>query len=274
MLSQASQLAAAQLALYILLIIPSIYILYKHGWRGFVGWFFLFAFCSLRIIGSGLQISDEKNDNPSTTAQTISGVGLSPLVLLFVGVLRNHYLTSNLKGPGVPTKSARSIILTSLPSILLHFLVLTALALVVVGYQPSQAQKSGKALQETGYIIFVLIVTSLIILTSISWKRHRHSTIADAKRLLIAITTALPFLSIRVLYSLISTFDASINAFSGPITYRIILAVLMELLVVIIFTVFGILTRNIKLLDHNGKSIAAMGPSKVEGLRTDREVLV
>jgi len=64
MLSQASQLAAAQLALYLLLIIPSIYILYKHGWRGSLGWFFLFAFCSLRIIGSGLQISDEKKKRP------------------------------------------------------------------------------------------------------------------------------------------------------------------------------------------------------------------
>jgi len=80
-----------------------------------------------------------------------------------------------------------------------------------------------------------------------------------------------------VLYSLISTFDASINAFYGPIAYRIVLAVVMELLVVIIFTVFGVLTRNIGPLDRNGvgKSIAATGESsKVEGARMGREGLV
>jgi hypothetical protein len=92
MLDSTSQLAAAQLALYAVLIIPTTYSLYKHGRRGIEGWFFLFAFCSLRIIGSGLQLSDEKSGSTNRTAQTIGGVGLSPLVLSIAGVVHEAYV--------------------------------------------------------------------------------------------------------------------------------------------------------------------------------------
>jgi hypothetical protein len=87
MLDSAGRLAAAQLAIYLILIIPAIYSLYKHGRPGLLGWFFVVAFCSLRIVGSGLQLSDEKSGSKSNTAQIIGGVGLSPLVLAIAGVL-------------------------------------------------------------------------------------------------------------------------------------------------------------------------------------------
>jgi uncharacterized membrane protein YjgN (DUF898 family) len=64
--------------------------------------------------------------------------------------------------------------------------------------------------------------------------------------LLIGTTVALPFLAIRILYSVISAFDSKINAFTGPISYRVVLSVLMELIVVIILAVFGVLTRDIE----------------------------
>jgi len=86
-LDAAGQLAAAQLAIYLILVIPSIYALWKHSWHGLLGWGYLFAFCSLRIIGSALQVSNEKHGTTNSTAQIISGVGLSPLVLAFIGIL-------------------------------------------------------------------------------------------------------------------------------------------------------------------------------------------
>jgi prolipoprotein diacylglyceryltransferase len=76
-------LAAAQLALYILLIIPVLFVLQQHSKHGLLVWGFLTAFCILRITGSGLEISSPTGK----TAQIINGVGLSPLVLAFTGVL-------------------------------------------------------------------------------------------------------------------------------------------------------------------------------------------
>jgi len=76
-------LAAAQLALYIVLIIPILYVLQHHGKNGLLAWGFLTGFCILRLTGSGLEISD----SVGRPAQIINGVGLSPLLLAFVGVL-------------------------------------------------------------------------------------------------------------------------------------------------------------------------------------------
>jgi hypothetical protein len=87
MTNPSEQLAVAEAAIYAVLVIPSIYVLIKHGWQGLNGWIFLFGFCMLRIIGSALQISDDKKGTISTTPAIISGVGLSPLVLAFIGIL-------------------------------------------------------------------------------------------------------------------------------------------------------------------------------------------
>lgn len=92
MLDAAGQLAAAQIALYALLILPSVYAAWKHGWQGLLGWGFLVAFCLLRLIGSALQVSNETNGMRSQTTQIISGVGLSPLVLTIVGLLHEMYV--------------------------------------------------------------------------------------------------------------------------------------------------------------------------------------
>lgn len=75
-------LSAAELAIYIILAIPTVYLLAKHGRQGLLGWLFLSIFCSLRIIGSALGLRDS-----SPTASLISSVGLSPLLLTANGIL-------------------------------------------------------------------------------------------------------------------------------------------------------------------------------------------
>lgn len=77
--------AAAVLAIYLTLLWPVLYILIKHGFRrlAWMGWLYLLIFCSLRIIGSALQLSNPQ----STTAAILSSVGLSPLTIAAGGVL-------------------------------------------------------------------------------------------------------------------------------------------------------------------------------------------
>ena len=92
MLDPVGQLSAAQLALYLVLILPLVYIAIKHGRPGISGRSFLFLFCSLHIIGSGLQISNEKPGTTSTSAQIINGIGLFPLILVFGEILHESYV--------------------------------------------------------------------------------------------------------------------------------------------------------------------------------------
>lgn len=77
--------AAAVLAIYLVLVIPAAYTAFKHGFScmAWLGWPYFIFFCSLRIVGSALQISSPA----STGAAIISSVGLSPLTIAIAGVL-------------------------------------------------------------------------------------------------------------------------------------------------------------------------------------------
>lgn len=74
--------STAELAIYATLSIPNLYILFKHGRAGLLGWAYLFAFCTLRIVGGAMDLSG------STSAGIISSVGLSPLLLAAFGILQ------------------------------------------------------------------------------------------------------------------------------------------------------------------------------------------
>jgi hypothetical protein len=76
-----TKLSTVELAIYAFLVPPAIYILIKHGKSGLLGWLYLTAFLSLRIIGGGLALEN------SSIANIISSIGLSPLILAAAGIL-------------------------------------------------------------------------------------------------------------------------------------------------------------------------------------------
>ena len=82
-MSSNTALATAQLAIYAVLTLPTAYTLLLHGKRGFLGWFYLFVFCTLRIVGGAMLLHDPL----STGATVVSSIGISPLLLATLGVL-------------------------------------------------------------------------------------------------------------------------------------------------------------------------------------------
>jgi hypothetical protein len=86
-------LAAAILAIYAVFSIPVLYITFRHGVRGLaiLGWGYLFIFCTLKIVGSGLQF----NDSQGSGASIVSSIGLSPLLLGAAGVLHESCVPSH-----------------------------------------------------------------------------------------------------------------------------------------------------------------------------------
>jgi len=77
----------AQLAAFGPLSLPILYLTYAHGLRGLVGWVYLFIFCTLRVIGPAITISNQKKGSTSTAGPVISNIGLSPLLLGAIGIL-------------------------------------------------------------------------------------------------------------------------------------------------------------------------------------------
>ena len=82
-----SALLVTTLIIYAVLIQPILYCVWKHGARGLLGWLVIQIFCVIRILGSVLQIREEKTGSDITATLVIANFGLSPMLLGVAGVL-------------------------------------------------------------------------------------------------------------------------------------------------------------------------------------------
>ena len=77
-------LSAAKLAIYLVLLQPALFCLWKHGKTGFLGWLFVQAFCVLRIVTGGIGLHGSQKGE---AALILGSIGLSPLLLAISGIL-------------------------------------------------------------------------------------------------------------------------------------------------------------------------------------------
>lgn len=81
-------LVIASLAIYLFLLQPVTYCLWKHGKQGILGWIALHSLCVIRIVGNAVQLNAYNNHSTGGIATLIlQSVGLSPLILAAVGIL-------------------------------------------------------------------------------------------------------------------------------------------------------------------------------------------
>jgi hypothetical protein len=75
------------LVVYIALLNPILYCLWKHGKPGLLGWICLQSYCCVRIVAAILDIHNIAVHSTSSTSLILSNLGLSPLLLGAVGAL-------------------------------------------------------------------------------------------------------------------------------------------------------------------------------------------
>ncbi|PVH85002.1 hypothetical protein DL98DRAFT_584059 [Cadophora sp. DSE1049] len=239
-----SGLDAASLAIYGVLAIPLLYILARHGWPGFLGWLFLFAFCSLRIIGGAMALI---NGSKSSSTAIISNMGLSPLLLAMVGILHEarYYRT-----PKFSNKIEWLLV------IVIHLIITSGLALVASGASSFGAKeeknKHDEIFVKIGIMVLVVGWVLVCVWTLISFLPSQYNRDApifiNGSKLLCAVLFSLPFVCVRLIYSVVSIFSPSkdLNPVSGSLGLRIGLSFLMELITVIGFTLVGLATHGIR----------------------------
>lgn len=84
----ATALPIVTLVIFIILINPITFCLFKHGRHGILGWATIQIFCGIRIVGSIIQIQQEHtHSTDKTTVLLLNNIGLSPLLLAALGVL-------------------------------------------------------------------------------------------------------------------------------------------------------------------------------------------
>ena len=68
------------------------------------------------------------------------------------------------------------------------------------------------------------------------------------KRILFAVTASLPFLAVRLLYSILTDFAVSSNfsIFNGNVTVQLCMAIIEEFIVVVIYLIVGMIAPSLK----------------------------
>ncbi|KAL3465914.1 hypothetical protein BJX64DRAFT_284849 [Aspergillus heterothallicus] len=92
-------------------------------------------------------------------------------------------------------------------------------------------------------ILFLLIYIALAALWILT-VRDLSTMSASQKRIYFAVFLALPFLAVRVLYSLLGVFGehSQFAMFGGSVAVRLGMAVVEEFVVVLVYTVTGVFT--------------------------------
>jgi hypothetical protein len=100
-------------------------------------------------------------------------------------------------------------------------------------YQPQATTKAGVVLYLIAFIVLVLIAA--VVASKLS------NAPSEDKRLVWAVIIALPFIFVRIIYSLISVFSHNrhFNFITGSIIIHVFMSVLEEMAVVIIYLVIG-----------------------------------
>ena len=244
-LSSRQILNIVELAYYGISIPLIAFILVKHGFGRQIGWFYLAILAILRIIGAATGLASESNSSQGLieTSVICFSVGISPLLLALLGILKR--INEGMKGHGVARRYEQII----------HLPILVGLILgIVAGTEEfssnASTRKGGYSLLKAASILFLV---GLVALATVCFQTFtRREWIIDGEmRLLMASVLSLPFILVRVTYTMISAFSQPSNTFSiisgttRAVVIQAIMSVAMEFVVVALYVAAGLTVRKI-----------------------------
>ncbi|KAJ5556174.1 hypothetical protein N7494_000089 [Penicillium frequentans] len=233
----AEHIAIAELVIYIPVTLLAIFVVFRHGFHKQLGWIYICIFGVIRIAGAIMEVLSSKhpdNANDKEWAVILQSVGLSPLLLSTLGLLKRIRATAT---------SRRSKVVQ-----LLHLPALIALILAISGGTDQASSNvsdhaSGKSETRAAIILFLLIYIAACILFLITMRDLRTME-PSQQRIYICIFFALPLIAVRLLYSLISDFgsDPKFSLIDGDKSIQLGMATIEEFLVVLMYTILGLVT--------------------------------
>ncbi|KAI9640350.1 hypothetical protein NHQ30_011095 [Ciborinia camelliae] len=242
-------LTVVLLIVYIILFQPAIYILFKHGRSGILGWISIQVFCLIRVVGSAITLHEEAIHSTSKWSILVNSIGLSPLLLGSMGILHEaHSARLHLR----PTRAKR---VEYILIILYHSLVSLALGLLIIGTISlinNNLTSGKKTLAKCGLSILLLCFAILVGVTvanhSTTKKEKNAGAYREGTTLLWGVTAALPFVGIRVFYAaavLSHMLSGTSNGFTRSEGAKVLLGEIPELLVIVVLVGVGFVTRDI-----------------------------
>ncbi|OCK78169.1 hypothetical protein K432DRAFT_100003 [Lepidopterella palustris CBS 459.81] len=256
--------ASFELAFYTLLLIPTVLNVFHFGVRQHTGWLFMVLFSLVKMTGAALFIS-------TLTSSKTPSIGLQVAMSIMYQVALGPLLSATLSffngaTPTTPpsTNRRRGSIFSNLPRLLrlIHFAIIAAIALGVIGginrAPTSNGQINASKYDSGATYLKVSSVLLLVALVGIVYGLMRYwslrTVMSEPQRsILPAIGAAIPLLLLRVIYSLLSSFNLNtstskghtmaFNIFTGSIAAYIVLAMLPQIGVVVLYSVAGFVAR-------------------------------
>ncbi|CAK7217479.1 hypothetical protein SCUCBS95973_003166 [Sporothrix curviconia] len=239
-------LSVAKLAIYIILVQPTFYLIWKHGRTGILGWLYVNLFCVLRIVTDAMTL----HPNTSTATLILASIGMAPLLFACAGILHEARLA---RDPSINAKMEWFLQLQ------FHTIVIGAVVLVIVGVVKIEGKNitestlhTSQSLVKAGAGVIVLAFVVLAVWSLLSMRVRRSTDIPSYRGgsiLLHAILATLPFNGIRLVYSVAALILRTTHPTSGFITSTaasVCLSVVPEMLVVIILILGGLRTRHLR----------------------------
>ncbi|KAJ9211496.1 hypothetical protein DTO166G4_6917 [Paecilomyces variotii] len=228
-----------ELIFYTPAIFVALLLAFRHGFRKSSGWYYFIIFSLARIVGSCCYLATISY--PTSTDLYIayavcSSVGVGPLLHANTGLLSRI-------NDSIDRKTNRPLNPLIFRGLL--FLTLAALIVGIVGQTTGGSSAATlahpKIETKIGIILFVVIwVAICFILLAL---RGRYNDIEDGEhRLLAAVGMSLPFILVRLIYSVLSVFvhNSDFNMITGNVTIMLVMAVLEEFAVVVICLGIGL----------------------------------
>ncbi len=243
--------SVAEIVVYIPCLAVAVFLCIRHGFGRSSGWMFLIIFCLARIIGPCMQlatISSPDNTDLYIGSSILQNVGLSPLQLAAIGLLSR--LLENIN------KSTQTFFSTRMLKAI-ELVVIVAFILAIVGgvnagdtfsstgkYQPGSLSKAGT-------IIFIVSYLAIVAATAMISFSVSHAEKGE-KRILTAVAISLPFLLVRLVYSIFSTFshNPKFNVLIGSPTILLCVALIEELIVVLTYEITGLTLSRVERIEH------------------------
>ncbi|EXJ80593.1 hypothetical protein A1O3_06875 [Capronia epimyces CBS 606.96] len=226
-----------ELLIYLPALVVAAIVCSRHGFGRSSGWVFTLILCLVRIVGACCQLATYHKETQGLVEAVVilDSIGISPLLLATLGLLTR--CTDSISNPSSTKFKAVHLRL-------LQLLVTIGLILCTVGgtsstsssgvYKPQTTTKAGVLL----YLVACLALGVIAAVTTLKVSRAP----SGEKRLLWAVIIALPFILVRIVYSLIAVYshDHSFNIITGSVTILVVMAILEEMVVVVLYLGIGL----------------------------------
>ncbi|KAJ5758181.1 uncharacterized protein N7511_006875 [Penicillium nucicola] len=228
-----SGIAILQLIIFPIILVAAVFIWKRTGWRvGSKIWRYAVTLSLIRIAGSIsslLLINDPTNYNIVVAVAVCQMIGIAPLLLTFIGLLRQIDVEERL-----PPKLLKIVSLVAIIGLILGIAGVSSADTDGGSYHPGTLVKVAMAIFLVVFAVFVLLSGWLFFQLSLSLRKFQ-------KKLFLAILISLPFLLVRLVYSALGDYtDFEAFALDGNTTVYLCMDVLEEIIAMGVTMALGI----------------------------------